>query len=346
MTTAMDPRVDRLIGTAPLVELHLHLEGTLEPEMLLALAARNGVALPWDDVQEVRDAYHFSDLQSFLDLYYRGASVLVTEQDFYDLTEAYLRRCAAEGVVHVEPFFDPQTHMSRGITFETVITGITRALADARQRDGITSRLILSFLRDLSEADAIATLDAADPYLDLIDGVGLDSAEVGHPPEKFARVYAKARELGLHAVAHAGEEGPSSYIADALDVLRVERIDHGNAVLQDEALAARMARDRVPVTSCPLSNYQLRVVPELDQHPLKRMLDAGLAVCVNSDDPAYFGGYMPENLRLIANALELTPSEVARLLANGIRGSWLASQAQTEHLLALDAAYTEAVAEE
>jgi adenosine deaminase len=345
MDVRIDPAVDRLIAEAPKVELHIHLEGSLEPEMLLALADRNGVAVPWRSVDELREVYEFTDLQTFLDLYYRAASVLIAERDFYELTTAYLDRCAAEGVVHVEPFFDPQTHTARGIGLETVIGGISRALADGRRRHGITSRLIMALLRDQSEEDALATLDSAKPMLHLIDGIGLDSAELGNPPAKFARLYAAAREMGLHAVAHAGEEGPPSYVSDALDLLHVERIDHGVAAIDDPGLTARLARDRVTLTVCPFSNVKLRVVDELATHPLKRMLDAGLAACVNSDDPAYFGGYLVANLRATAAALELTPSEVARLLGNAIRGSWLQAQAQTELLLKLDEAWAAAVPE-
>ena len=338
---SLDPAVERLIASAPKVELHIHLEGSLEPEMMLRFAKRNGVVLPYESAEQIRSAYHFTDLQSFLDLYYQGTSVLVAEEDFYELTTAYLERCAADGVVHVEPFFDPQTHTARGVSFETVVGGISRALADGERRHGITSRLIMSFLRDLSEVDALGTLEAAERCRDRIDGVGLDSTEIGNPPEKFARVYAEARERGLHAVAHAGEEGPPSSITEALELLHVERIDHGVAALQDEALTARLARDRITLTVCPLSNVKLRVVDELAHHPLKRMLDAGLAVCVNSDDPAYFGGYLVQNLRATASALELTPAEVGKLLGNAIRGSWLEPADQAELLLALDHAYAE-----
>jgi len=338
--------VERLISSAPKVELHIHLEGSLEPEMLLRLAERNSVDMPYSDIEQVSSAYRFTDLQSFLDVYYQGASVLITEQDFYDLTAAYLDRCATDGVVHVEPFFDPQTHTARGVPFGTVVAGISRALADGHARHGITSRLIMSFLRDLSEADAFATLEEAREHLDLIDGVGLDSAELGNPPAKFIRVFSAARELGLHVVAHAGEEGPPAYITEALELLHAERIDHGIAAMEDEALTARLARDGVTLTVCPLSNVKLCVVDELSHHPLKRMLDAGLAVCVNSDDPAYFGGYIAENLRAVARALDLAPAEVARLLRNAIRGSWLEEQAQAELLVELDSAYATAIRED
>ncbi len=334
--------VEHLISHAPKVELHVHLEGTLEPAMMLDLAARNGVTAPFASVEEAAAAYRFSDLRSFLDIYYEGASVLMTEQDFYDLTAAYARRMAASGVVHVEPFFDPQSHTSRGVAFETVVTGISRALDDARKDLGVSSLLIMSFLRDMTQDDALATLAQAEPYLHLIAGVGLDSAEVGNPPGKFAAVFERARELGLHAVAHAGEEGPPQFVADALDLLHAERIDHGIATIQDPDLTARLARDRTPLTVCPFSNMRLRVVYELEAHPIKRMLDAGLAVCVNSDDPAYFGGYLDDNLVATAAALDLTAAEVAKLLANAIRGSFLDTAAQQELLLRLDAAYDEA----
>jgi adenine deaminase len=344
MEPIIDPSVERLIAAAPKVELHIHLEGTLEPEMLLAFAQRNDVCVPYADVEDVHDAYDFTDLRSFLDVYYRGAAALVERQDFYDLTMAYLERCATDGVVHVEPFFDPQTHLLRGIELETVVSGIADALSDGYRHHGITSRLIMSFLRDRTEEEAMAVLDQARPFLGVIHGIGLDSAELGNPPAKFARVYAAARELGLHLVAHAGEEGPPEYVSDSLDLLHAERIDHGIASIGDPALTARLVRDRVPLTVCPLSNVRLGVVEDLSHHPLKRMLDAGLAACVNSDDPAYFGGYLADNLRAVAASLELTASEVAKLLGNAIRGSWMTSQAQAELLLRLDAAYAAATA--
>jgi adenosine deaminase len=338
------PGLDLLIDEAPKVEFHIHLEGTLEPEMVFALAARNGVGIRWDTVDELKAAYRFTDLQSFLDLYYECTSVLVTERDFHDLTAAYLDRCLATGIRHVEPSFDPQAHTSRGVALRTVVEGVTGALSACRREHGLTSRLIMSFLRDRSEADALATLDEAEPFLDLIDGVGLDSAEVGNPPGKFVRAFARARESGLHAVAHAGEEGPASYVRDSLDLLHVERIDHGHRAMDDPDLTARLVRDRVPIAVTPLSNVCLRNVTEMSAHPLKRMLDAGLAVSVHSDDPAYFGGYMVDNLRESARELELTVHEVASLLANGIRGSWLESTRQTALLLELDQAFEAAAA--
>jgi adenine deaminase len=342
MVSTAYPEVLRLIELAPKVEYHVHLEGTLEPEMVFAMARRNGVPLRWASVQELRDAYRFSDLQSFLDLYYEATSVLRTRQDFHELTSAYLARCAQDRVRHIEPSFDPQAHVTRGVPFETVVGGIDAALVEGERTHGITHRLVMSFLRDRPEAEAMSLLERAEPFLGAIDGVGLDSAEVGNPPEKFAAVFARARELGLHAVAHAGEEGDAGYVRGALDVLHAERIDHGHRALDDPDLTARLARDRVPMTSTPLSNVSLRNVDELAAHPLKRMLDAGLAVSVHSDDPAYFGGYIGRNLREVAGALELTVYEVGVLLANGIRGSWLDASRQTELLLELDRAWNEA----
>ncbi len=304
----------------PKAELHLHIEGSLEPELMFALAQRNGVTLPYASVDKVRAAYDFSDLQSFLDLYYAGAAVLQTEQDFYDLTWAYVQRALADNVRHVELFFDPQTHTVRGIAMSMVFSGIARALRQARAEHGFSSGMILCFLRHLSEEDAFATLDAAlplrDEYADLWNGIGLDSGEVGNPPEKFARVFAKARELGFHVVAHAGEEGPPAYIHGALDVLRVERIDHGVRAEEDGALMQRLAQSGMPLTVCPLSNLKLCVVRDLREHNLGRLLRAGLCVTVNSDDPAYFGGYMNANFVATAEALQLSREEIVQLARN------------------------------
>jgi adenosine deaminase len=324
------------IAGLPKAELHLHIEGSLEPEMLFALAQRNGVAIPFASVEAVRAAYNFSNLQDFLDIYYQGMSVLQTEADFYELTDAYLRRAEADAVRHVEIFFDPQGHTERGIAFETVITGITRALDDARAR-GLTSRLILCFLRHLSEEDAEATLDQALPFLHLITGVGLDSSEVGHPPAKFARVFARARGLGLKLVAHAGEEGPPEYVHEALDVLHVDRIDHGNRALEDASLVTRLAGEGMCLTVCPLSNLKLCVVPDLKAHPLRRMLDAGLVATVNSDDPAYFGGYVNANFVAVADALDLSRDEIVTLARNSFAGSLLDAADKARHLAAIDA---------
>ncbi|MGQ3102150.1 MAG: adenosine deaminase [Sphingopyxis solisilvae] len=325
------------IAALPKAELHLHIEGSLEPELMFALAQRNGVAIPFANVDEVRAAYAFSNLQDFLDIYYQGMGVLHTEQDFCDLTAAYLARAHADAVRHIEIFFDPQGHTARGIAFETVITGITRALDDARERYGITSKLIMCFLRHLGEAEAEATLDEALPYLERIDGVGLDSSELGHPPSKFARVFARARTLGLKIVAHAGEEGPPAYVYEALDLLNVDRIDHGNRSLEDPALVARLAAEGITLTVCPLSNLKLCVVNDIAAHPLKIMLGAGLHATVNSDDPSYFGGYVNANYQAVADALDLSRGDLLTLARNSFTGSFLDEAAKARHLAAIDA---------
>jgi len=312
-----------LARAIPKAELHLHIEGSLEPELIFALAQRNGVSLPYASVEALRAAYAFTDLQSFLDIYYAGASVLLHEADFYDMAQAYFERAHADQVVHAEIFFDPQTHTARGVAMVDVIHGLARACADAQARLGISASLILCFLRHLSEEDALATLEAALPHRAHIVGVGLDSSELGHPPEKFERVFARARELGLRVVAHAGEEGPPEYMWQAIDLLKVERIDHGVACLQDPLLVAELAHTRLPLTVCPLSNLKLRVVSDLSQHPLKRMLDAGLCVTINSDDPAYFGGYMNANFVQTVEALGLTRDEVITLANNSFEASFL-----------------------
>ena len=310
----------------PKAELHLHIEGTLEPELMFELAQRNGIALPYPSVEAARAAYAFDDLQSFLDLYYAGAAVLRTADDFYALAAAYLERARADGVCHAELFFDPQTHTERGVPMETVFAGLARALREARETHGFSARLILCFLRHLSEDEALATLAAALPlreaYADLWVGVGLDSSERGNPPEKFARVFAQARAAGLRVVAHAGEEGPAAYVSAALDVLAVERIDHGVRAEEDAALVERLKREQVPLTVCPLSNLKLRVVGDLRQHNLARLLRAGLCVTVNSDDPAYFGGYVGANYLAVAEALELTRAELVQLAANSFAASF------------------------
>jgi adenine deaminase len=285
------------IAGLPKAELHMHIEGSLEPELMFALAKRNGVEIPFKTVEEVRAAYSFSNLQDFLDIYYAGADVLRTEEDFRDLAMAYFDRIAADNVVHAEIFFDPQTHTDRGIPFDTVIRGLLAGMDEARERHGITSKLILCFLRHLDEDSAFETLRQAEPWLDRIEGVGLDSSEVGHPPEKFARVFARAAELGLKRVAHAGEEGPPAYVYEALDVLKVDRLDHGNRSLEDEALIRRLADEQMTLTVCPLSNLKLCVVGDMADHPIDRMLDLGLRATINSDDPAYFGGYVNDNYR-------------------------------------------------
>ena len=304
-----------LLRRMPKAELHVHVEGTLEPELMFRLAGRNGVTLPYADVASLRRAYAFQDLQSFLDVYYAGAAVLRTEADFFDLAWAYLQRAAADRVVHVEMFFDPQTHTARGVPIETVILGLHHACQRAHQEFGLSARLILCFLRHLPEEQALATLEQALPYRHQFIGVGLDSSERGHPPEGFARVFARAREMGLHVVAHAGEEGPAAFVASALDVLQVQRIDHGVRCMEDPALVRRLATRRVPLTVCPLSNVRLGVVPSLQAHPLPAMLDAGLCVTVNSDDPAYFGGYVNDNLVQTFAALPQLDARHARQLA-------------------------------
>ena len=325
----------------PKAELHLHIEGSLEPELMFALAQRNGVSLPYASVEEVRAAYDFSDLQSFLDLYYAGAAVLQTEQDFYDLTMAYITRALADNVRHVELFFDPQTHTARGITIATVFAGLARALRQAQAEHGFSGRLILCFLRHLSEDEAFSTLNAAlplrDAYADLWNGIGLDSGEVGNPPEKFARVFAKARELGFHVVAHAGEEGPPAYIHAALDVLNVERIDHGVRAEEDPALMRRLAQSRIPLTVCPLSNLKLCVVKDLREHNLARLLRAGLCVTINSDDPAYFGGYMNSNFIATAEALQLSRDELVQLVSNSFSASFAPAEQKQQWLNEVEA---------
>lgn len=316
---------DRLPGVLrlmPKAELHVHIEGTLEPELIFKLAARNHVSLPYASVEALRAAYDFQDLQSFLDLYYAGASVLLHEQDFFDLAWAYLDKAAADNVVHAEIFFDPQTHTARGVPMETLVKGLHHACQRAHQEFGLSAKLILCFLRHLSEEDAFATLEAALPFRHYFIGVGLDSSELGHPPAKFERVFAKCRELGLHVVAHAGEEGPPEYIRQALDLLQAERIDHGVQAVQDPALMQRLADQRVPLTVCPLSNVKLRVFPTLAQHNLKSLLDAGLCVTVNSDDPAYFGGYVNDNYVELFAALALEPRHAYQLAFNSFEASF------------------------
>jgi adenosine deaminase len=321
----------------PKAELHLHIEGTLEPELMFELATRNGVALPYADVEAVRAAYVFEDLQSFLDVYYAGCSVLVQEPDFYDLTTAYLRRAAAQGVRHAEIFFDPQTHTDRGIDLGIVVAGITRALEDGRRDLAITSCLILCFLRHLSEDAAIATLEAARPYRDTIVAVGLDSSEAGNPPSKFRAVYDRARADGLLAVAHAGEEGPPAYIREALDLLHVSRIDHGVRCMEDDALVERLVAERIPLTVCPLSNVKLRVFDQLTEHPIGRMHERGLVVSINSDDPAYFGGYIGDNYVATAAALGLDRDTMRAIARSSFEASFLDDAELRPHLDALDA---------
>lgn len=320
----------------PKAELHLHIEGSLEPELMFELARRNGVALPFKSVEEVRAAYAFSNLQDFLDIYYQGAQVLLTQADFRDLALAYFRRVAADGCRHVELFFDPQTHTERGLPFSVAIEGLLAGMAEAERTLGITSSLILCFLRHLDEDAAFSTLRAAEPWLDRIQAVGLDSSEVGHPPSKFARVYAAARERGLKLVAHAGEEGPPAYVWEALDQLHVDRIDHGNRSLEDTALVKRLAADGMTLTVCPLSNLKLCVVDDLKAHPLKRMLDLGLKATINSDDPAYFGGYLGQNWTDVAEAVDLSRDQLVTLAKNSFTGSFLPADAVARHLAEID----------
>jgi len=329
--------LDAFIAGLPKAELHMHIEGSLEPELMFALAERNGVSIPYADVEAVRAAYDFSNLQDFLDIYYAGAGVLITRQDFHDLAAAYFARAAADTVRHAEIFFDPQTHTDRGIAFATVMEGLLAAMDEAEAKFGITSKLILCFLRHLDEDAAFATLTAAEPWLDRIAGVGLDSSEVGHPPEKFARVFAAAKAKGLKIVAHAGEEGPPAYIHQALDVLGIERLDHGNRALEDPLLVTRLARSGMTFTVCPLSNLKLCVVDDMARHPLPEMLRLGLRATVNSDDPAYFGGYINDNFRALTAAGGIGRQEAVTLARNSFLGSFLPDDAVTAHLAALDA---------
>ncbi|MGW1064515.1 adenosine deaminase [Streptomyces aureus] len=307
----------------PKAELHLHIEGTLEPELAFALAARNGVTLPYADTEELREAYRFDDLQSFLKLYYELMAVLRTEADFADLADAYLARAAAQGVRHAEIFFDPQAHIVRGVPMGTVVEGLWRALGRSEETHGVSTRLIMCFLRDESAESAMETLEAAKPHLDRITGIGLDSAEVGHPPVKFRAVYEAAAALGLRRVAHAGEEGPPAYITEALDILGVERVDHGLRCMEDPELVERLVRERVPLTLCPLSNVRLRAVDVLTEHPLPAMMDAGLLCTVNSDDPAYFGGYAGDNFDAVREALGLDQERLRELARNSFEASFL-----------------------
>ena len=323
-------RLPALLQAMPKAELHLHIEGSLEPERIFALAQRNGVSLPYASVEALRAAYAFTDLQSFLDIYYAGASVLLTEQDFHDMAWDYLLKAQADHVVHVEMFFDPQTHTARGVPFEVVVRGLKSACDRAERELGVSAALIMCFLRHLSEDEALRTLDEALPFRERFIGVGLDSSERGHPPEKFARVFARCRDLGLHLVAHAGEEGPPAYIESALDVLRVERIDHGVRCLEDAALVARLAREGVPLTVCPLSNVKLCVFPDLAQHNLPALLAAGLKVTVNSDDPAYFGGYVNQNYLAIFAALPLGAAAAYTLARNSLEASFVSEARKAE----------------
>ena len=329
-------RLPELLRRMPKAELHIHIEGSLEPELIFALAHRNGVAIPYASVDELRSAYAFTNLQSFLDIYYAGASVLLTEQDFYDMARAYFVKAAEDNVLHTELFFDPQTHTARGVSMDVVVNGLYRACVDAQAELGVSASLILCFLRHLSEEEAFETLEQALPYRDKIIGIGLDSSEVGNPPEKFARVFARCRALGFHLVAHAGEEGPPAYVWTALDVLKVERVDHGVQSSQDALLMQRLARDRIALTVCPLSNLKLCVFPDLASHNLKGLLDAGLAATVNSDDPAYFGGYMNDNFVQTFAATGMTAEHALQLARNSFEASFVEGSAKQRYIGQLD----------
>ena len=329
--------MQQLIQAIPKAELHLHLEGSLEPELMFELARRNNITLPYETVEDIRAAYEFSNLQDFLDIYYQGANVLQTEEDFYDLTWAYLLRCQADGVVHTEPFFDPQTHTERGIPMGTVIQGISRALADGEKQLGITSYLILSFLRHLSEEDAFNTLRDALPYKEHFIAVGLDSSELGHPPEKFERVFAAAREAGLRTVAHAGEEGPPENIWNAISLLNVCRIDHGVTASQDPQLVSYLVQHRIPLTVCPLSNTKLKVFSDMAEHNILELLEKGVRVTVNSDDPAYFGGYVNANYQALADSLNMNEAQLKQLAVNSITASFLPEELQAQYLEKINA---------
>jgi adenosine deaminase len=331
------PDMASFIRGIPKAELHLHIEGSLEPEQMFAFGKRNKVAIPFKSVEEVRAAYAFSNLQDFLDIYYQGANVLQTEEDFRDLALAYFARLHADGGRHAEIFFDPETHTDRGLPFSIAIGGLTAGMAEAEKTYGITSKLIMCFLRHLDESSALRTLKSAEPYLDRIAGVGLDSSETGHPPSKFARVFAAARSHGLRICAHAGEEGPPDYVHEALDILQVDRIDHGNRALEDAALIQRLVNEGMTLTVCPLSNLKLCVVADLEQHPMKRMLDLGLRATCNSDDPAYFGGYLAENFIRTTEAVNLSREDIIQLAKNSFAGSFLDWESIDRHIASIDA---------
>ncbi|MDO9277388.1 MAG: adenosine deaminase [Polaromonas sp.] len=332
-------RLPELLQLMPKAELHIHIEGSLEPELIFALAQRNGVRFPYANVEALRRAYAFSNLQSFLDIYYAGASVLLTEQDFYDMARAYFVKAAEDHVLHAELFFDPQTHTARGVAMDTVVKGLHRACVDAKAELGVSGLLIMCFLRHLSEEDAFATLEQALPFRDHIVGIGLDSGEVGNPPEKFARVFARCRQLGFRLVAHAGEEGPPAYVWTALDLLKVERIDHGVQSTHDAALMQRLAQDRIALTVCPLSNLKLCVFPDLASHTLGQLLAAGIAATVNSDDPAYFGGYMNDNFTRTFAALPLGAVEAYTLARNSFEASFIEPSAKQAFISQLDESF-------
>ena len=330
------PTIENFVSRLPKAELHLHLEGSLEPEQMFHFAKRNNIDISFGSVEEIRAAYDFNKLQDFLDIYYQGMDVLRTEEDFYELTLAYMTRVHKDSVKHVEVFFDPQGHTQRGIEFCEVLNGITRALDDAFDKFGITSKLIMCFLRHLSEEDAFMTLSDAEPFVDRIDGVGLDSSEIGHPPSKFKNVFKQARDMHLFCVAHAGEEGPPAYVYEALDVLEVDRIDHGNRALEDDELVQRLIREKVTLTVCPLSNLKLCVIKDMSKHPIKMMLQKGVNAMINSDDPAYFGGYVNDNYLAVARALKLELSELVVLAKNSFLGSFLEVEEKQKYLKMID----------
>ena len=335
--SVMTDSLETFVAGLPKAELHLHIEGSLEPELMFELGRRNGIALPFRTVEEVRAAYAFSNLQDFLDIYYQGAGVLRVEEDFRDMAAAYFDRAAADGVRHAEIFFDPQTHTDRGVPFAVVADGLLAGMRAAEAKHGVTSKLILCFLRHLDEDAAFETLRQAEPYLDRIEGVGLDSSEVGHPPSKFQRVFARAGEMGLKRVAHAGEEGPPEYVREALDLLRIDRMDHGNRSLEDAGLVERIVREGMTLTVCPLSNLKLCVVRDLKDHPIPRMLDLGIRATINSDDPAYFGGYVGKNYTELARATGLGRDALVTLARNSVEGSFLSEADKAKHLAAIDA---------
>ncbi|WP_405397850.1 adenosine deaminase [Maribacter sp. Asnod2-G09] len=322
----------RIIQGIPKTELHLHLEGSFEPELMFEIAKRNNITLPYDSIESVKEAYKFNNLQEFLDIYYAGAQVLLHEQDFFDLTWAYLTKVHSENVKHVEVFFDPQTHTERGVAFDVVIKGIHRALEKGKNELNISYKLIMSYLRHMSEEDAFKTLEESLPFKDIIDGVGLDSSEMGNPPSKFEKVFKASGEHGYKLVAHAGEEGPAEYIWEALDILNVERIDHGNRCLTDEALVKRLVDDKIALTLCPTSNVALKVIQKMDEHPVAKMLDKGIVATIHSDDPAYFGGYMNENYYQTAKALNLSLAQIEQLAINGFEASWLSATSKEKYI--------------
>ncbi|WP_036153765.1 adenosine deaminase [Maribacter forsetii] len=325
-------KLQSIIQGIPKAELHLHLEGSFEPELMFEIAKRNNITLPYDSIESVKEAYKFNNLQEFLDIYYAGAQVLLHEQDFFDLTWAYLTKVHSENVKHVEVFFDPQTHTDRGVSFDVVIKGIHRALEMGKNELNISYKLIMSYLRHLSEEAAFETLEASLPFKDIIDGVGLDSSEMGNPPSKFKDVFKASAEQGYKLVAHAGEEGPSEYIWEALDILNVERIDHGNRCLTDEALVKRLVDEKIALTLCPTSNVALKVIQKMDEHPVAKMLDKGIVATIHSDDPAYFGGYMNENFYQTATALNLSFDQIKKLAINAFEASWLSTPEKEKHI--------------